>query len=87
MSSVETLTSKPGKVAVGSTVEVEWDDGQRGVYEIGSESDLAQNVIAPDAPLARAIRGASEGDVRTYLAGRSRRTVTVIRVDGAPFAA
>jgi transcription elongation GreA/GreB family factor len=83
MSSAEALRNSSDKVAVGSTVEIEWDDGERGVYAIGEESNLARNVIAADAPLARAIYGANAGDVRTYLGGRGLRTVRVLRVGGS----
>lgn len=71
-------------IQVGTIVEVEWDDGKRGVYRIGfeGESNLADCVIAVDAPLPRALCGASEGDSRTYRAGHVERTVRVIRVRG-----
>ncbi len=77
------------RVGIGTTVELEWAGGNRSVYSIGAEgvSDLANHVIAADAPLARAIIGATAGDARTYHAGRSDWIVTVVRVGGPAGAA
>jgi transcription elongation GreA/GreB family factor len=83
MSSVEVFGTLTREVVIGSTVEVQWDDGGRGRYLIGAETDLAQNVLGVDAPLARAICGASAGEVRTYRAGRCFRSVTVLQVEGS----
>jgi len=74
-------TSRP-TVGVGRTVEIEWADRGRSIYLIGAEgsSDLANDVIAADAPLAHAVIGATAGDVRTYRVGGSSWTVTVINI-------
>jgi transcription elongation GreA/GreB family factor len=70
------------KVKVGSIVEVEWDDGVRGVYRIGAEGESAPNkkIIGADAPVAVAICGASKGDIRGYMVRGGWRSVTVVSV-------
>lgn len=62
-------TSQPlDAVAFGLRVTVADDDGRETVYEITGEdeADAAQGRIAPQSPLARALMGASIGDVVTW---------------------
>jgi transcription elongation GreA/GreB family factor len=73
----------PAAIAVGAVVEVAWEDGEHAIYLIAAESCPEKNVIATDAPLARAIYGATTGESRTFCAGRRLRTVRIVRIEGA----
>ena len=61
----------PGKVQFGGTVEVERDDGRRQVFRIvgEDEADPAQGRISYVSPLARALAGATVGDVVAVAGG------------------
>lgn len=74
------MVAEAAIVEIGSTVEVEWEDGARATYSIDEESRLSQSVISADAPLARAIVGARSGETRTFSAGRNVRTARVLAI-------
>jgi transcription elongation GreA/GreB family factor len=76
----EEAVAQTTTVRVRSIVEVEW--GVRGVYRIGleGESDPDRKIIGVDAPVAAAICGASEGDVRRYMVRGDWRSVTVLNI-------
>ncbi len=71
-----------GTVDIGTRVEVELDDGDVLNVTIGGhgERDPSAGVISYQSPLAAAIKGAREGEVRTYRVGDRLCTVTVRRV-------
>jgi transcription elongation GreA/GreB family factor len=78
----EETAARTTTVRLRSIVEIEWDDGVRGVYRIGaeSESDPNSKVIGADAPVAAAITGACEGDIRRYMVRGGWRSVTVLSI-------
>ena len=57
---VDEAEIEPDKVAVGSVVEIEDEDGGRMELEISSV--LGNGTISPDSPLGRALVGRGEGE-------------------------
>ena len=66
-----------GQVAIGSTVEIENDDGERMTVEISSVGG-----ISPQAPLGRALVGARVGDEVEVDAPRGRWQARVVAING-----
>jgi transcription elongation factor GreA len=62
---VEHQASTSGEVGIGSTVEIEDDDGERMTVEISSVGG-----VSPDSPLGRALVGAKAGDEVEVIAPR-----------------
>jgi transcription elongation factor GreA len=72
---VDQASSASGVVGVGSTVEVEDEDGERMAVEISSVGG-----VSPDSPLGRALLGTSPGDVVEVNAPRGSWRARVIAV-------
>jgi transcription elongation factor GreA len=73
---VDEEAADDGRVAVGSTVVVQDDDGERIEIEISSAGG-----VSPSSPLGRALLGAAVGDERDVAApsGRWRARVVSVR--------
>jgi transcription elongation factor GreA len=85
LSSVELVdehTDATGLVAIGSEIDVRFDDGTaRRLRIVGhGESDPTSGKIAYDTPLGAAVLGASVSQHREFNVGRRRRSVTVERI-------
>jgi transcription elongation GreA/GreB family factor len=76
--------SDPERVQVGCTVTV-YDLGreQEHTYVIAGyeDGDLEQNRLSYTAPLARALIGAEEGDIRSFQAGARQRRLEVLSIE------
>lgn len=74
--------SKGDKVAVGSIVDVLFDDGEKDTYKItGSfESDPTKNWVSNESPIGEALIGAKEGDTVAVITGNSSYTLKVLDV-------
>jgi transcription elongation factor GreA len=72
---VDPSSSVSGKVGVGSTVEVEDENGERMTVEISSVGG-----VSPDSPLGAALLGASPGDVVDVAAPRGSWRARVVAV-------
>lgn len=72
-------------VAFGLRVTVADDDGRETVYEITGEdeADAAKGRIAPQSPLARALMGASIGDVVTWRRPAGAVDLEIIAIERA----
>ncbi len=70
---------EPGKVLFGRTVEIKREDGRRQSFRIvgEDEADPAQGRISHISPLARALLGASVGDVAPIGGGEAE--VLIVR--------
>jgi|GEM_PF-1365860 len=66
-------------IQIGSTVVVEWDDGETATVTIrgAHEANPAAGVISFKSPLGTSLLGASAGDSRTYTVGDRHMTITV----------
>lgn len=67
-----------GEVAVGSTVEIEDENGQRMRIEISSVG--GPGTISPDSPLGRALVGHCEGDAVEVDAPRGTWTARILSI-------
>lgn len=76
---IENLQAPDGIVAIGSEVDVRFDDGvARTLRIVGhGESDPPAGLVAYDAPLGVAVLGAHVNDARELVVGRRRRRLTV----------
>ena len=74
---VDQASSASGKVGIGSTVEVEDENGERMTVEISSVGG-----VSPDSPLGGALLGASPGDTVEVDAPRGSWRARVIAVSG-----
>ena len=72
---VDQASSESGEVGVGSTVEVEDENGERMTIEISSVGG-----VSPDSPLGGALLGASPGDIVDVKAPRGSWRARVIAV-------
>ena len=72
---VDEAASTSGEVGIGSTVEIEDEDGERITVEISSVGG-----VSPDSPLGGALLGASPGDVVDVNAPRGSWRARVIAV-------
>ncbi|MFG1384518.1 DUF4011 domain-containing protein [Xanthobacter versatilis] len=73
-------SANDGGVAIGDTVRVRYVTGDRKVLMVtisASKSDLGQGVIHHEAPIAKALLGAEEGDEVEVLNGPYVRTAVV----------
>lgn len=70
------------RVAIGNTVEIEFDDGGKREITIGAwgESDPLKGLISYSAPLARAVIGKKEGDE-----GRLKKVFTINKIHPASY--
>lgn len=79
---VDPAAQPPGEVAFGARVTVADEDGREAVYEIvgEDEADAGTGRIAPQSPLARALLGASVGDVADWQRPSGRVTLEVLAI-------
>lgn len=72
-----------GRIWFGAHVIVADDEGaERGVTIVGDdETDAGAGLIGWSAPLARALRGAAVGDLRTVILPMGERMIEVIAID------
>jgi transcription elongation GreA/GreB family factor len=65
-------------VEIGTTIEIDREGTceRWKIADVG-ESDIAEGVIACDAPLARAVLGARRGDTRSFRAGPRHWTINI----------
>ncbi len=75
---VEHEPSASGEVGIGSTVEVEDEQGKRMTVEISSVGG-----VSPDSPLGRALLGAKPGDEVKVDAPRGAWNARVVSIAGA----
>ncbi len=75
---VEQNASASGEVGVGSTVEIEDEEGERMTVEISSVGG-----VSPDSPLGRALIGAKPGDEVDVSAPRGSWRARVVAIGGA----
>lgn len=70
------------EVAFGARVTVADPDGRETAYEIvgEDEADAARNLIAPGAPLARALMGARVGDVVVWQRPAGAVELMILRI-------
>ena len=75
--------SEPHKVLFGCTVEIaDDDDNRRTLTLVGDdEQDAGQQRIGWSAPLARALRGASVGDVRVVRLPGGEKNWEIVAID------
>ena len=76
------------RVAIGSTVELEFSDGEKQEITIGaySESIPAKGLIAYDAPLAQSIIGKTEGDeVEFKSISKGKRRISIEKLHPASY--
>jgi transcription elongation factor GreA len=72
---VDESSSASGEVGIGSTVDVEDENGDRMTVEISSVGG-----VSPDSPLGRALLGASPGDIVEVHAPRGSWRARVVAV-------
>jgi len=75
---IEESEFEPDKVGVGSTVEIEDDQGNRIQGEISSVG--GNGAISPDSPLGRALVGHCEGDAVDVDAPRGKWTARIVSI-------
>lgn len=76
-------SSKDGKVGLGSTVTIYYidDDEEEEYMIVGSkEADPSENKVSNESPLAKAIMGAKEGDVRSVESPNGKYDVKIVSV-------
>lgn len=76
-------SNKDGKVGLGSTVTIYYiDDKEEEEYMIvgSKEADPSENKVSNESPLARAIMGAKEGDVRSVESPNGKYDVKIVSV-------
>ena len=76
-------SSKDGKVGLGSTVTIYYiDDEEEEEYMIvgSKEADPSENKVSNESPLAKAIIGASEGDIRSVESPNGKYDVKIVKV-------
>ena len=76
-------SSKDGKVGLGSTVTIYYiDDEEEEEYMIvgSKEADPSENKVSNESPLAKAIMGAKEGDVRSVESPNGKYDVKIVSV-------
>lgn len=76
-------SSKDGKVGLGSTVTIYYidDDEEEEYMIVGSkEADPSENKVSNESPLAKAIIGAREGDVRSVESPNGKYDVKIVKV-------
>ncbi len=76
-------SNKDGKVGLGSTVTIYYiDDEEEEEYMIvgSKEADPSENKVSNESPLARAIMGAKEGDVRSVESPNGKYDVKIVSV-------
>lgn len=76
-------SNKDGKVGLGSTVTIYYidDDEEEEYMIVGSkEADPSENKVSNESPLARAIMGAKEGDVRSVESPNGKYDVKIVSV-------
>jgi transcription elongation GreA/GreB family factor len=68
-----------GRVGLGTTVTLRFEDGTSRAYEIRGfgESDPTAGIVSCDAPLGRAVMGAGVGDTVSFTVGTKERSVVV----------
>ena len=74
----EDAAAASGVVTVGSTVELEREDGERLTVEISSVGG-----VSPESPVGRAVVGRAEGDEVEVEAPRGRWSATIVSVGRA----
>lgn len=76
-------SNKDGKVGLGSTVTIYYiDDEEEEEYMIvgSKEADPSENKVSNESPLAKAIMGAKEGDVRSVESPNGKYDVKIVSV-------
>lgn len=76
-------SNKDGKVGLGSIVTIYYiDDEEEEEYMIvgSKEADPSENKVSNESPLARAIMGAKEGDVRSVESPNGKYDVKIVSV-------
>ena len=76
-------SNKDGKVGLGSTVTIYYiDDKEEEEYMIvgSKEADPSENKVSNESPLAKAIMGAKEGDVRSVESPNGKYDVKIVSV-------
>lgn len=76
-------SNKDGKVGLGSTVTIYYiDDEEEEEYMIvgSKEADPSENKVSNESPLAKAIMGAKEGDVRSVESPNGKYDVKIVNV-------
>ena len=75
--------NKDGKIDLGSVVTIYYieDDEEEEYKIVGSkEADPSENKISNESPLAKAILGAKEGDVRSVESPNGKYDVKIVKV-------
>ena len=76
-------SSKDGKVGLGSTVTIYYidDDEEEEYMIVGSkEADPSENKVSNESPLAMAIMGASQGEIRSVESPNGKYDVKIVKV-------
>ncbi len=76
-------SSKDGKVGLGSTVTIYYiDDEEEEEYMIvgSKEADPSENKVSNESPLAMAIMGASQGEIRSVESPNGKYDVKIVKV-------
>ena len=76
-------SSKDGKVGLGSTVTIYYiDDEEEEEYMIvgSKEADPSENKVSNESPLAIAIMGASQGEIRSVESPNGKYDVKIVKV-------
>ena len=70
---------KSDTVEIGSTVEIEVDDGSRRTITIGGygESDPANGLVSCESPIGKALLHGRKGQRRAFTAGGSERLLRI----------
>lgn len=76
-------SNKDGKVGLGSTVTIYYvDDEEEEEYMIvgSKEADPSENKVSNESPLAIAIMGASQGEIRSVESPNGKYDVKIVKV-------
>lgn len=76
-------SNKDGKVGLGSSVKIYYidDDEEEEYMIVGSkEADPSENKVSNESPLAKAIIGASKGDIRSVESPNGKYDVKIVDV-------
>lgn len=76
-------SNKDGKVGLGSTVTIYYiDDEEEEEYMIvgSKEADPSENKVSNESPLAMAIMGASQGEIRSVESPNGKYDVKIVKV-------
>jgi transcription elongation factor GreA len=76
---IEEESRAGGEVKIGSTVEVEFEDGELMTVKIGdyTEADPSKGIISYKSPLGSTLLGAAVGEKREYRPGDRTKTFVI----------